>query len=247
LTDLILKQADGITLLRFNRPERLNAFSRPMYRALEESIASFGADDAQRALILTGVGRAFCSGQDLDEIRVMGRQDRESVSENVEQLQQITRRMRSIYKPFIAAVNGPAVGFGAELTLACDMRIAARNAYFMFPELERGLFFTNAATSLLPQLIGATRAARLFLTGERMSADEALHAGLVSQVTSQEELESAALSLARQMSERRPESIRLAIEGLRLSQGPAVEAAMQFETAACVSLMRGNSLQDQKG
>jgi enoyl-CoA hydratase/carnithine racemase len=238
LGDLVLKQLDGITILQFNRPERLNAFSRPMYATLQESIAGFGADDAQRVLILTGVGRAFCSGQDLDEIAAMGQADDQTVTERVEALQQITRLMRSIYKPFIAAINGPAVGFGAELTLSCDIRVAARSAYFMFPELERGMFFTNAAIALLPQLIGATRAARLLLTGERMSADEALHAGLVSQVVPQEELENTALTLARRLNERREKSIRLTIEGLRLGQAQMLETAMQFETAACVSLVR---------
>jgi enoyl-CoA hydratase len=242
LTDLVLERTDGIAVLRFNRPERLNAFSRPMYRALDEAIARFDADDSQRVLILTGAGRAFCSGQDLDEIRVSGRQDRQAMTEDVEELQQITRRMRSIYKPFIAAINGPAVGFGAELTLACDLRLAADSAYFMFPELERGLFFTNAATALLPQLVGATRAAQLLLTGERMSAEQAMHAGLVSQVLPQEELEAASLSLARRLAGRRSEAMRLAIEGLRRVQGQVLEAAMQFETAACISLMRGNSL-----
>jgi enoyl-CoA hydratase/carnithine racemase len=91
---------------------------------------------------------------------------------------------------------------------------------------------------LLPHLIGATRAARLMLTGERMSAEEAVQAGLVTQVVPQEELESAALTFARRLNERRPESIRLAIEGLRLGQAQLLETAMQFETAACVSLLR---------
>jgi len=128
----------------------------------------------------TGAGRAFCSGQDLDEAREAQSLSANELRARLELLQQITRRMRSIPKLLIAAINGPAVGFGVELTLACDARFASADAYFMFPELARGLYFTNATLELLPAFAGNAQACDLLLSGKRWSADEALAAGFVS-------------------------------------------------------------------
>lgn len=238
MTDINIERTDGVTLLRFNRPQCLNAFSRPMYGELEESIANFGDDDSQRALVFTGTGRAFCAGQDLNDVDTLDRSDVGGLSEKVGQLQRITRRMQGINKPIVAAINGPAVGFGAELTLSCDIRLAAPGAYFMFPELQRGLFFTNGSLLLLPRLIGHSRATHLLLTGERWSAQDAREAGLVTRIVPEEELREIALTLARQLSRLDPESVRLTLAGLRLGQNDALESAMSFETQACLALMR---------
>lgn len=238
MTDIIVEQSDGTTLVRFNRPQRLNAFSRSMYTALERCLADFSADSQQRVLVFTGVGRAFSSGQDLDEVGSLPREDEQTIRHNIEQLQRITRRMRATFKPMIAAINGPAVGFGAELTLGCDLRLASDNAYFMFPELERGLFFTNGTLALLPSLIGATQAARLLLTGQRLSAAEALRLGLVNEVLPAHELEGAARTLARQLIDRSASAVNLTIEGLRRTQDQAISSAMEFETSSFVRLLR---------
>ncbi|WP_129774469.1 enoyl-CoA hydratase/isomerase family protein [Peristeroidobacter soli] len=236
--DITPERTEGVTLLRFNRPQCLNAFSRSMYGELEECIARFGDDDSQRVLVLTGAGRAFSAGQDLNDVDSIDRSNVRELTEKLGQLQRITRRMQSINKPIVAAINGPAVGFGAELTLSCDIRLAAPGAYFMFPELQRGLFFTNGSLMLLPRLIGFSRATHLLLTGERWSAEAGREAGLIARIVPDEELLEVALKLARQLSQLDAESVRLTLAGLRLGQNDALEAAMSFEIQACLQLMR---------
>jgi len=239
LAQITLERAGGVTLLRFNRAQRLNAFSQPMYQLLLQSIEQFAADEAQRVLLITGAGRAFCAGQDLNEIDELGKRSSDELGVAVGQLQHITRLMCSTHKPMIAVINGPAVGFGAELTLACDVRLAAESAYFMFPEIERGLFFTNAATLLLRATVGPTRATYLLLTGERLLAQEALAAGLISQILPDEQLLDHAWALARRLSSLNPESVGLTLKGLHLHQAASLEDALGFETSACIHLARG--------
>lgn len=236
MAQITVEHTDGITLLRFNRAQRLNAFSQPMYQLLLKSIRQFAADDAQRVLLIAGAGRAFCAGQDLNEIDELGKRSADELGVAVGQLQDITRVMCSTHKPMIAAINGPAVGFGAELTLACDVRLAAHSAYFMFPEIERGLFFTNGATLLLRATVGPTRAAYLLLTGERLSAQEALAAGLISQIIPDEQLLDRAWALARRLASLNPESVGLTLESLQLHQAASLEVALGFETSACIRL-----------
>jgi 2-(1,2-epoxy-1,2-dihydrophenyl)acetyl-CoA isomerase len=238
LGQITFEHVDGVTLLRFNRAQQLNAFSQPMYQLLLRNIEQFAADEAQRVLLITGAGRAFCAGQDLNEIDELGKRSSDELGVAVGQLQHITRLMCSTHKPMIAAINGPAVGFGAELTLACDMRLAAQSAYFMFPEIERGLFFTNAATLLLPAAVGPTLATYLLLTGERLTAQEALAAGLISQLLPDEQLLDRAWTLARRLCSLNPESVALTLEGLHLHRAAALEDALRFETSACIRLAR---------
>lgn len=231
--DIEVEVADGVAVARLNRPERLNACRRATYEALFELFARLEREDAWGGLVLTGSGRAFCSGHDLDDVDG----DERTVAETIALLQDITRRALACSKPLVAAVNGPAVGFGVEVMLAFDLRIAADEAWFMLPELARGLFHTNGTYHLLPRLVGSGVAADMILTGRRLAADEALRSGLVTRVVAAEELLPAAIAAAAELARLPRPALAAAREGLRhVAVGP-LEVALAFEAATCRRLL----------
>ena len=239
MTELVRENHGSVALLRFEGSERLNAFSRETYAAFDRELARFAGESQLKALILTGGGRAFCSGQDLDEAHEVQSLPEKGLRSRLEQLQALTRRLRDLPMLLIAAVNGPAVGFGAEMTLACDVRFASEEAYFMFPELSRGLYFTNATLELLPALAGSSRACELLLAGQRWSAADAMAAGFVSRVTPNEELLPAAQRFAAQAAQAPAEALISTLRFLRQRQAAAVEGALQYEVESFLQLRRG--------
>ena len=194
--------AGTVAIAWLNRPQMLNAFRSQTFDRLHEVLDQVRSDAAIRALILAGRGRAFCAGEDLVEMGeavARGFNVRAALAMLV-RLQGLTRKLVDYPKPVIAAINGPAVGLGAELPLACDARLAASSAYFYYPEAWRGMLQTNGTFHLLPALVGHGRAAEWLLTARRIAVEEALAAGLVSVVVPEEQRIEAAVALARTMS-----------------------------------------------
>jgi 2-(1,2-epoxy-1,2-dihydrophenyl)acetyl-CoA isomerase len=239
MTDLVWEDHGSVALLRFEGSERLNAFSSETYIAFDRELARFAGESQWKVLILTGGGRAFCSGQDLDEAQEVQSLSDKDLRSRLEQLQALTRRLRDLPMLLVAAVNGPAVGFGAEMTLACDVRFASEEAYFMFPELSRGLYFTNATLELLPALAGSSRACELLLAGERWSATEAMAAGFVSRVMPGDQLLPAAHRFAAQAATVRTEALVSTLRFLRRRQATAVETALHYEVETFLQLRAG--------
>ena len=168
--------------MRLNRPERLNALSIDLAVELDERLAEVGADNLARVVILTGAGRAFCSGLDLKDYGIIPNIDHLSVhriaSRSMGIYSQITRRLRSIPQPVIAAVNGPAFGGGMCLSLGADLRIAGEAAEFNATGIVNGLTSAEMGAGwILPRLIGAANSNDLLLTGRRIDAAEALRIG----------------------------------------------------------------------
>ena len=236
MTELVWEEHGSVALLRFEGSERLNAFSSETYVAFDRQLARFAGESQWKVLILTGGGRAFCSGQDLDEAHEVQSLSEKDLRSRLEQLQALTRRLRDLPVLLVAAVNGPAVGFGAEMTLACDVRFASEEAYFMFPELSRGLYFTNATLELLPSLAGSSRACELLLAGQRWSATDAMAAGFVSRVMPGERLLPEAQRFAAQAAKVPTEALLSTLRFLRRRQAAAVEAALHYEVETFVRL-----------
>jgi len=236
MTELVWEDHGSVALLRFEGSERLNAFSSETYVAFDRELARFGGESQWKVLILTGGGRAFCSGQDLDEAHEVQSLSDRDLRSRLEQLQVLTRRLRDLPMLLVAAVNGPAVGFGAEMTLACDVRFASEEAYFMFPELSRGLYFTNATLELLPALAGSSRACELLLAGQRWSAAEAMAAGFVSRVVPGDELLPAAQRFAAQAANAPTDALVSTLRFLRRRQADAVEVALNYEVETFLQL-----------
>lgn len=204
-----LRTSDGVLTVTFNRPERLNAFRRSEYYRLRDLLGEIEADASVRAVVLTGSGRAFCAGEDLKELDAHAAADDGSVTrENLLVLQDITRRIVRSDRVYIAAVNGVAAGFGAELACACDVRLAGEEGRFLFPEVKRGLFVTNGISHTLPRLVGDNWAATLLLTGDPIDAATALRIGLVSQVVSGDGLVNAAQAMAATIAANAPTAVR---------------------------------------
>jgi 2-(1,2-epoxy-1,2-dihydrophenyl)acetyl-CoA isomerase len=185
-----------------NRPEALNAWNEQFGRDLLDAVTRVSIDDGVRAVLITGAGRGFSSGADLKEQR--NARARDSATREVDDgLPDLSARLKEIYhpiitglrempKPAIAAVNGPAVGIGCSLALACDLILAAESAYFLLAFVNIGLVPDGGSTAFLPARIGYARAAEMAMLGERVPAEQALDWGLVNQVVPDGELESAA-------------------------------------------------------
>jgi enoyl-CoA hydratase/carnithine racemase len=191
----------GVALITLNRPERLNAMSQELVRELHEGLAEVGADLATRVVVLTGAGRGFCAGLDLQGAGSapgtdgMGRIAAGMTSQ--QHIASLVPQMRSLRQPIIAAVNGPAAGGGLALALASDVRLAAPEARFNVAFVRIGLSGCDIGVSwLLPRLIGASRAFELMLTGRIIDAAEADRLGLVSRVVGDRPVLEAALDVA---------------------------------------------------
>ena len=162
---------NGVGVLKFNRPDKFNSFTRELALAVQQALDDCEADDAIRVIVLTGEGKAFCAGQDLVEATdPNGPPLKEIVKKHYNP---IIERIRAIEKPIIAAVNGVAAGAGANIALACDVVIAKQSAKFIQAFSAIGLIPDSGGTFFLPRLIGMQKAMALMLTGDRISAEEA--------------------------------------------------------------------------
>jgi 2-(1,2-epoxy-1,2-dihydrophenyl)acetyl-CoA isomerase len=187
-----------VRLLTLNRPAQLNSFTAALHAELLPALDAAAADKAVRALVVTGAGRGFCAGQDLNDPGMApdasGVPDVGGVIER--HYRPLALRVRSMPVPVIAAVNGVAAGAGANFALGCDLVLAARSASFIQAFSKIGLIPDCGGTWLLPRLVGRARALGLALTGDKLPADEALRMGLVWQVVDDALLLDAALALA---------------------------------------------------
>jgi enoyl-CoA hydratase len=195
---------EAVRVVRLNRPERLNALSIDLAVELDDVLAAVGADNLARVVVLTGTGDAFCSGLDLKDYGIIPNIDHLSVhriaSRSMRVYSQLTKRLRSIPQPVVAAVNGPAFGGGMCLALGADLRIAADTAVFNATGIVNGLSSAEMGAGwLLPRLIGAANANDLLLTGRRIDAAEALRMGLVSRVVPDGGVVDEALAMAEVM------------------------------------------------
>jgi enoyl-CoA hydratase/carnithine racemase len=196
--------AEGVATVTLNRPDRLNAVNTTMIRELVAAFDRADADDGVRAVIVTGAGRAFCAGADLaGGGGTFGA--REGRSERPEEHRDggglVTLRIFELKKPVIAAINGPAVGFGITLTLAMDVRLASSAARIGFVFARRGVVPEACSTWFLPRLVGIAQAAEWTYSGRVFGADEALAGGLVSRVLAPEALLPAARALAQEIAQ----------------------------------------------
>jgi enoyl-CoA hydratase/carnithine racemase len=231
LNDILYEKKEGIAVVTFNRPDVLNAFRQATLHEFISILDDVKADNTVRVLIITGNGRAFSAGIDLKEMANLTSDDRSLKQEydELQGIQDVTRRMVYLPKIIIAAVNGIAVGIGVETALASDIRLAADKATFAFTEVKRALFETNGVMYILPRLVGMGRAMQFLLTGEIVSAQDALNAGLVTRVVAQDQLMEYAMDMARTIASNAPLSVRLVKQTMQKTYDLDLEAVMQLE------------------
>jgi 2-(1,2-epoxy-1,2-dihydrophenyl)acetyl-CoA isomerase len=199
-TTIIWEQSRGIGRLTLNRPETLNAWTAEFGRELRQAIEHDAADDAVRAVLITGAGRGFSSGADLRagfEPADDGMPDIRSELRDI--YHPVIAGVRRLPKPVVAAVNGPAVGIGCSLALACDLILSAESAFFGLAFVNIGLMPDGGSTAFVPPAVGRARAFQMALLGERIPAAQALEWGLVNWVYPDDQLMEEAESLLRRL------------------------------------------------
>lgn len=219
--------ASRVATITLNRPEALNALTVPMKVDLLAALRRLERDDAIRAVILTGAGRAFCAGQDLRE-----RLEPDAAPLGVEVRERynpIVLLMRNLPKPIVGAINGVAAGAGASLALACDIRIASEAASIALAFGRVGLVPDSGATWLLPRLVGAARAAELALLGDALSASDAARLGLFGRVVAADELATEARAVAARLAAGAPRAAALTKRALNASWERDLESALEYE------------------
>ena len=201
MADLLETIEDGIACLTLNRPDRLNALSPVMVSSLAEALERLGADSSVGAIVVTGAGRGFCAGGDVKTMASRASQRFEERVEGLRRMHRLPMLLRTIPKIVIAMVNGPAVGAGLGLAMACDLRIAGRSARFGTGFAGVGYSGDFGGSWSLTRLVGTAKARELYFLGDIVDAAEAASLGLVNRVVEDEALRRETLALARRIAD----------------------------------------------
>jgi len=227
---LLVAVADGVATLTLNRPERLNAFTAALHEALAAALERAARDETIRAVVITGVGRGFCAGQDLSERKPVPGVERRDAGQGLERYYNpLIRRLRGLEKPVIAAVNGVAAGAGASVALACDIVIAANSASFIQAFSRIGLVLDAGSTWFLPRLAGSARAMALALTGEAIPALRAAEWGLIWKSVPDETLMTEVGALATRLAQGPTHAYGLIKRALGRSSINSLDAQLNLE------------------
>jgi enoyl-CoA hydratase len=222
--------ADGIATIAVNRPARLNALSAAVISELDDAFARAAAEKDIRALIVTGVGeKAFIAGADIQELAAMSAVEARELALRG---QRVTRRLETMGKPSVAAINGYALGGGLELAMACTVRFASENAKLGQPEVKLGLIPGYGGTQRLPRLVGRGRALEMLLSGEPLNAAEAHRIGLVNRVLPAGELIECSRKWLLQVLANAPVAVALTMETVDAGSGVGLDDALRLEATA---------------
>ncbi len=250
---LVEEPAPHVRRLTLNRPEQLNAMTSELCEALHEELRRTASDRTCRAVILTGAGRGFCAGLDLHGYGAAPDNDGSDESRdrlaNQQHMSTLILALRALPQPVIAAVNGPAAGFGLALSLGCDIRYASPEAVFRAAFINIGVSNCDMGTSwLLPRLIGASRSHELMLTGRRVHAEEALQIGLVADLVAGETLPARALQGAEQIAALAPWGVRLTKQGMWSAlEIPSERTAVEYEDRQQIMATFGKAVPEAIG
>ncbi len=229
---------EKLGLIALNRPSVLNAINRPMVSEILDAMEGFEADSSIRAIVISGRGRAFAAGADIDEMA-----DDNTIDFELRNQFKDWDRLAMIKKPIIGAVQGFALGGGFELALCCDLLYAADDAEFGFPEVNLGVMPGAGGTQRLTKLVGKTKAMEWLFTGKRITAREALQHGIVNSLISKELLMEETIKAAELIANQAPISIRLIKEAVLKAVDSPLNEGMEFERKNFYLLF---STEDQK-
>ena len=229
---VLYEKGDGIATVTLNRPDRLNAIGSTMSVELEQVLEEANSDGEVKVLVLTGAGKGFCSGADLttlgDTAGAVGR-GLVARSPAAGGIRSYALQLQNFEKPTVAAVNGPAIGAGLSIALACDIRIASDRARFSQIFIRRGLVPDSGSTYFLPNVVGMARACEMVFTGDILDAEQARDYGLVSRVVPHDELMSEVRGLASKIAAGPPIAMKLAKRALYRGATNDLPSALEFE------------------
>lgn len=238
---LLVRDEGSVRSLILNRPERKNALDRGLVRALGAALDHIRRDPEVRVVVLSGSGGAFCSGADL---RTLSKEDPEPLDEKLEEFHYLIRTIAELPQPVLAAVEGPAVGFGADLALACDLRLFASGAYVEESFVKIGLMPDGAGTLRLPQHLGRGRAFELLTLGGRLHAEDCERLGIANRVVSPEELPALVTEWCARLSEGAPRAIQWIKRALRDSERELLEDTLRREKRGQLELLASSDFSE---
>jgi len=223
----------GVRTITLNRPDSLNAMNRALIDDLAQAFNDANADDATRAILLTGAGRAFCAGDDRHEH--VHPESEAQARDLVDAIQRVTQALVLGNKPVVGAINGWAVGGGFEWAINCDFPLWAESAKAFFPEVSLNLFVTGAVSSLLPAIVGLNKAKEMLMLGQRYDAASLHEIGVAWRVVEDEQLLAQAFAVALQLAQLPPLSVRAMKRVLNQAAANDLNSAMQLETEATIA------------
>jgi 2-(1,2-epoxy-1,2-dihydrophenyl)acetyl-CoA isomerase len=230
MSDILFEQADGYATITLNRPDKLNSFTTAMHAELRAVLERVRDTKSIRALILTGAGRGFCAGQDLEQRNMAPGAAPPDLGQTIgEHYNPLVRALRALPLPVIAAVNGVAAGAGANIALACDLVIAARSASFIQAFCKIGLVPDSGGTYWLPRLVGDARARALAMLGDKLPAELAVEYGLIWRMVEDEDLPAEARSTAARLAEAPTLGIAAIKRALQQSADNTLDAQLDLE------------------
>jgi 2-(1,2-epoxy-1,2-dihydrophenyl)acetyl-CoA isomerase len=236
----------GVVTVTLDRPEKLNAFAGHMRRDLAEALEHAGSDKGVRVVVITGAGRAFCTGADVKFMReLMERDDVEEFRRLLGAGRRVLTAIRQMSKPVVASINGPAYGAGFNLALACDLRLAARSATFSQSFVKVGLHPDWGGTYFLPRVVPSNIACEMFFLGEAFDAERAAHFGIVNRVVADEALREETRRLAQRLRDAPHASIAAAKRAVYLSEGESLERMIQYETEAQIQCFQSREARER--
>jgi 2-(1,2-epoxy-1,2-dihydrophenyl)acetyl-CoA isomerase len=241
--NILYEVSEGIATITLNRPEKRNAYTPEMGEEVCDAFTKLRADDAVRVAILTGAGKGFCAGVDLDRLKALQAGTSAGKGPSLGEdafVTELPRQLLAFPKPVIAAINGAAIGVGATMVLPCDIRIAAAGAKIGFTFTDLGILPGLGSTHLLPRLVGRAKALELVLTAKVILAEEAAQIGLVNAAVPADELANAARALARTMAEKEPPVLAAAKAILNFGESAGMEQAMLNEKAQSAELRKAH-------
>lgn len=225
-----LEIADGHAVVTLNRPDRLNSFNPEMHRQLRDVLDEIAQREDVRAVLLTGAGRAFCSGQDLSERRFAPDAPPPDLGASLdEHFNPLVRRLRALPKPVVCAVNGVAAGAGANVALACDIVLAGRSASFIQAFCKLGLVPDSGGTHFLPRLVGRARAVGLALLGDRITAEDAERIGMIWRCVDDAALADESRTLARHLATQPTRGLAAIKRALQASELNSLDQQLDLE------------------
>ncbi|MCS1351909.1 enoyl-CoA hydratase-related protein [Mechercharimyces sp. CAU 1602] len=226
---VLFKKEEGVGIVTLNRPEKYNALNLELKKELLQVLQSAGQDPEVRAVMLTGVGKAFCSGQDLTDHTDPNIAELAFGKSVREQYNPIVMAIAQMEKPVIAVVNGVAAGAGASLALACDMRIISDQSRFVIAFNRIGLVPDTGASYFLPRLVGMGRAMELAMTARDVEAEEAIQIGLANKIVPQEQLETEAFAWLKKLAAGPTKSTGMTKKALYKAMEQSLEEALELE------------------
>ena len=227
MSEILFELKGSVAVISLNRPEKLNAFNRAMAMKLQQQLLACDENDEVRAILLTGSGRAFCSGQDLSEFPNDRLPDFEKVID--EYYNPVIRILKTNHKPVVCAVNGIAAGAGANIALACDIVVAVSSSYFVQAFSKIGLIPDCGGTFFLPRLVGLQKATALMMLGHKISAAEAEKMGMIYASFEEDVFEEKAFQIATVLSKMPTTALMLTRKALMESFSNTLDQQLEIE------------------